>query len=127
VPLSDYGEKLVMDFAMTAEPVVRPTSWTMALYTVLPSDAGGGTEIAGDGYVRQNVTYDACASPGGVTQNNIKVTFTAAGGDWGTIVGTGVFDHLGNLIWHGSLVVSKFVGDGDKAEYDVGANTLTIS
>ena len=43
--LSDYAEKLLLDYSMTAGSVTRPTAWYVALYTSAPTDAGGGTEV----------------------------------------------------------------------------------
>ena len=49
--LSDYSEKLLLDWAMTTGSATRPTAWYVALYTAAPNDAGGGTEVTGGGYV----------------------------------------------------------------------------
>ena len=51
--LSDYAEKLLLDYSMTTGSVTRPTAWYVALYTSAPSDAGGGTEVSGGGYANQ--------------------------------------------------------------------------
>ena len=39
--LSDYAEKLLLDWAMTTGSATRPTAWYVALYTAAPSDSGG--------------------------------------------------------------------------------------
>ena len=43
--ISDYAEKLILDYLMTSGSATRPTAWYVALYTSAPSDAGGGTEL----------------------------------------------------------------------------------
>lgn len=127
--LSDYAEKLLLDWMMTTGSATRPTVWYVALYTVAPSDSGGGTEVSGSGYSRKTVTFAAASSPGGTTSNTNTVTFTAAGGNWGTITHCGIFDALtsGNLLWHGALTASKLVNDGDSIQFAIGDMDLTIA
>lgn len=127
--LSDYAEKLLLDWMMTSGSATRPTAWYVALYTAAPSDSGGGTEVSGNGYSRQSVTFDAASSPGGTTSNNDTVTFTAAGGNWGTISHVGIFDAAtsGNLLWHGAMTASKTINDGDTLEFAVGNIDLTMA
>ena len=127
--LSDYSEKLLLDWLMTAGSATRPTAWYVALYTAAPSDAGGGTEVSGNGYSRQAVTFDEASSPAGTTSNTNTVSFTAAGGSWGTVTHIGIFDAdtSGNLLWHGALTASKDVGDGDTLQFEIGNLDLTIA
>jgi hypothetical protein len=127
--LSDYAEKLLLDFLMTTGTATRPTAWYVGLFTAAPNDAGGGTEVSGSGYARQAVAFDAATSGAGTTSNTGAVTFTAAGGAWGTITHIGIFDTStsGNLLWHGSLTVSKTVADGDTLQFAVGNIDLTMA
>ena len=127
--LSDYSEKLLLDWAMTTGSATRPTAWYVALYTVAPSDSGGGTEVSGSGYARQSVTFDAASSPGGTTSNTGAVSFTASGGAFGTVVAIGIFDAVssGNLLWHGTMTASKTVDDGDTLEFSIGNIDLTLA
>ena len=127
--LSDYAEKLLLDWMMTTGSATRPTAWYVALYTAAPSDSGGGTEVSGNGYSRQSVTFDAATSPTGTTSNTGAVSFTASGGSWGTITHMGIFDAStsGNLLWHGSLTASKTIGDGDTLQFAIGNIDLTMA
>jgi hypothetical protein len=127
--LSDYAEKLLLDFAMTTGSATRPTAWYVALYTAAPSDSGGGTEVSGSGYTRQTVAFSAASSPGGTTSNSGAVTFTASGGSWGTVSHIGIHDAstAGNLLWHGSMTASKSVADGDTLEFSIGNIDLTLA
>ena len=127
--LSDHAEALLLDWLMTTGSATRPTAWYVALYTAAPSDSGGGTEVSGSGYSRQSVTFDAATSPGGTTSNSGDVSFTAAGGNWGTITHIGIFDAStsGNLLWHGSMTASKVVNDGDTLQFSTGNIDLTIA
>lgn len=127
--LSDYAEKLLLDWMMTTGSATRPTAWYVALYTAAPSDSGGGTEVSGNGYTRKAVTFAAASTPGGTTSNSGAVTFTAAGGSWGTITHIGIHDALssGNLLWHGSMTASKTIADGDTLEFAIGNIDLTLA
>lgn len=127
--LSDYSEKLLLDWAMTTGSATRPTAWYVALYTAAPSDSGGGTEVSGSGYARQSVTFDAASTPGGTTSNTGAVSFTASGGAFGTVVAIGIFDAVssGNLLWHGNMTASKTVDDGDTLEFSIGNIDLTLA
>jgi hypothetical protein len=127
--LSDHAEKLLLDWMMTSGTATRPTAWFVALYTAAPSDAGGGTEVSGAGYARQSVAFDAAATPGGTTSNSADVSFTAAGGDYGTVTHLGIFDasSSGNLLWHGILTAPKAVEDGDTITFSAGNIDLTMA
>lgn len=127
--LSDYAEKLLLDWLMTTGSVTRPTAWYVALYTAAPSDSGGGTEVSGNGYARQAVTFDAASTPGGTTSNTGAVTFTAAGGSWGSISHIGLHDAStsGNLLWHGAMTAAKTIADGDTLEFAIGNIDLTLA
>jgi len=127
--LSNYAEKLLLDWMMTAGSATRPTSWYVALFTDSPTDAGTGTEVSGSGYTRQSATFDLATSGTGTTANNNNVVFTAAGGNWGTVSHIGIYDAStsGNLLWHGAMTVSKIVNDGDSLEFSAGNIDLTIA
>jgi len=127
--LSDHAEALLLDWLMTNGTATRPTAWYVALYTAAPSDSGGGTEVSGSGYAREAVTFAAATSPGGTTSNSGAVSFTASGGDWGSITHIGIHDALsgGNLLWHGAMTASKTVADGDTLEFSIGNIDLTIA
>lgn len=127
--LSDYAEKLVLDWMMTTGAATRPTSWYVALYTATPSDSGGGTEVSTGGYTRQSVTFGAAATPGGTTSNTNTVSWTASGANYGTVTSIGIFDAstTGNLLWWGPLTASKTVNDGDTLQFTAGNIALTLA
>ena len=127
--LSDYAEKLLLDYSMTTGSVTRPTAWYVALYTSAPTDAGGGTEVSGGGYARKAVTFAAATSGAGTTSNTGDVTWTASGAAFGTVVAIGIFDAAssGNLLWHGNMTASKTIADGDTLEFSAGNIDLTLA
>jgi hypothetical protein len=127
--LSDYAEKLVLDWLLTTGAATRPTTWYVALYTSAPNDAGGGTEVSGFGYARQAVTFGAGSSPGGTSSNTGIISFTAAGGSFGTVTHIAILDasSAGNFIASGELTVSKVVSDGDSLAFDTATLIITIA
>ena len=127
--LSDHAENLLLNWLMTTDSVTRPTAWYVGLYTAAPSDSGGGTEVSGSGYARQSATWGTASGTGGTTDNQANVTFTASGGDWGTITHIGIHDASsgGNLLWHGAMSASKTIADGDTLQFNTGNIDLTLA
>lgn len=124
--LSDYAENLLNKWMMTGDSATRPTAWYLALYTTATTDSGGGTEVSTFGYARQSVTFTVT---GDTASNSNEPAFTASGGSWGTITHIGLWDAVsgGNLLWHGSMTVSKTVGDGDTLLFSAGNIDLTLA
>lgn len=116
---SDYLENELLDHVFKVGAYTPATNLYVGLYTVAPTDAGGGTEVSGNNYARVNHdTWNTAAS--GATSNDGAVTFPqASGGNWGTVVAVGIFDAAtnGNLLAWGDLTASKSVDDGDTAEF----------
>ena len=103
----------------------RPTAWYLALYTVAPTDTGGGTEVSGTAYVRKAATFTVS---GDTASNSAAVEWPTAGGSWGTVVAVGVFDALsgGNLIAYGALTTSKTIDTGDVFRIPAGDLDITL-
>lgn len=127
--LSDFAEKLVLDWLLTAGAATRPSGRFLALYTAAPSDSGGGTEVSTGGYTRQSVTFNAASTPGGSTSNSAAVSFTASGAAYGTVTHVGIFDAVsgGNLLWHGAMTTQRTVNDGDTLEFAAGSIVATLA
>lgn len=127
--LSNYAEKLALDWMMTSGSATRPTAWYVALFTSATDDAAGGTEVSGNGYSRQSVTFDAATSGTGTTSNSNAPIFTAAGGNWGTITHMAIYDNStgGNRLWHGPIAASKTIDDGDSLQFSIGNIDLTLA
>ena len=123
--LSNIFETTTLNWLFTATSVTRPTAWYIALYTVAPTDGGGGTEISGNAYVREAV---AMSVTGDNATNTGAVECPTATGTWGTIVAVGVFDasSAGNLIAYGNLTVSKTITSGDVFRIPAGDLDITM-
>jgi hypothetical protein len=109
--LSTYAKNKFVD-------LMRGTTWTtftgyLALSTTTPTDANTNvTEPVGNGYSRQAITFSA---PSDGSSTNSEITFTASGGNWGTITHAVIYDAStsGNMIAWDALSTSRAVNDGD--------------
>lgn len=114
----------------------------IALFTVIPTDAGGGTEVSGNNYARVAVpctmvawagtqaAASVAASSGvsGLTSNNNTITFPTPSATWGTVVAFGIFDALtgGNLMIYSGLTVNKTINTSDSVTFPAASLTFTI-
>lgn len=132
--LSDYLEAQILNNIFRGATIdTLPTSLYVALYTVAPSDSGGGTEVSGTGYAREavarNVTTNWDAPASGATQNTNIIDFGTAGGSWGTVVAFGIIDAAasGNLLLHGAVSPSKTIAENDPVSYAAGALDVALT
>ena len=133
MPLSDYIDEQLLARLFTGQASFPlPDSLYVALFTVSPTKAGGGTEVAGFGYARVEVpatiAFWNVSGPTYFAQNVQLIDFgQASGGAWGTIVAGGLFDAPtgGNLIAFASVIQSKVVADGDPVVINIGALQLS--
>lgn len=133
--LSDYAEGKVIDHLFRTASFTKPSGLYIAAFTVAPTDAGGGTEVAGGSYARVSVppldaNWAAPSAGNGVTSNLVAITFPTPTADWGTIVALGVFDASpgGNLIVWGPLTASKTVHNGDAGpSFAIGSLVVTFA
>jgi hypothetical protein len=128
---SDFLENELLDHVLGNASYSAPANTHIALFTVTPSDTGGGTEVSGNAYARVSVTNNATnwpAASGGAKANGTAITFPAAsGGNWGTVVAFGIFDAStsGNLLYWGPVTPNKAVNDGDTASFAIGDLDIT--
>lgn len=122
--LSDYLENKLIDHFLGTASYTMPSNIYVALYTVAPSDAGGGTEVTGGSYARQAATFDAAAS--GATSNDSNIDFTNMPA--ATVVAIGIFDAStsGNLLLYGSLATNKTTDAGDTLRIATGDLDISI-
>jgi hypothetical protein len=103
----------------------RPSSFWVGLFTVAPNliTNTSGTEVStsGTAYERVNIAASAWGGPSGdysVYSNTSAIVWpNAPTGNWGTIVGAGLFDAStsGNLCYYAALQTAKTVNNGDGA------------
>jgi len=122
---SNYLELEVLDHVFGGSAYTAPGTIYAALFTVAPSDTGGGTEVSGGSYARQSMAFGTAAS--GSISNSGSVEYPTATADYGTVVAMGLFDAAssGNLLAYGNLTTSKTVSNGDVFRFN--ASSVTIS
>lgn len=124
---SNYYKSWIIDKMLRNQAFTVPTAIYLALYTVAPTAAGGGTEVSGGAYTRQVVALDAASN--GVTANTSEIAFTTSTAAWGTIVAFSIFDAdtEGNLLMWGAITVEKVMTSGDTFKVAAGDLDLTVS
>jgi len=124
--LSNTYETHVLNYVFKTTSLSRPTAWYLALYTGAPSDAGGGTEVSGNGYVRRTAAWSVS---GNTATNSGAIEYPACTGSaWGTVTHIGVHTASsgGDLIVHSSLTTSKAVAVGDVLRVNAGEIDITL-
>lgn len=132
---SDYLEVELRKHLFRTGSFTKPTVLGVALFTVTPSDSGGGTEVSGGSYARVNhppldANWTAPDATGGLTDNATAITFPTPSANWGTVVAFGIFDATtaGNLLVWGPISPSKTINNGDPApSFAIGALDVTIA
>lgn len=127
MPKTDYLENKTLDHFTGKTAYTPPATLYIALFTVTPTDAGGGTEVTGGSYARQPVTAASWnAASAGVVTNAAAVTFPTATASWGTVVGYAIMDAStgGNVLRYGLLTASRAVASTDTFTFAIGAISL---
>lgn len=128
---SDHLEDELLDHVFGGGDYSRPATVYVALYTVAPTDAGGGTECTGGSYARKSVTNNDTnfpAASSGAKSNGTDIEFVEATGDWGTVVAFAIFDALsgGNMLCWADLSANKDIDSGDTAKFAAGELDITL-
>ena len=123
---SDYLENKLLDHVLNNTSFTSPTTTYVGLYTVAPTDGGGGTEVSGGSYARQVLSVSTASS--GVVTSDSDINFPQATANWGTVVAAGVFDSLssGNLLMYTNLTTSKTIEAGDILKISSGSLTVSL-
>ena len=123
---SNYLAGEILDDVFSGNAYSPPGTFYLALYTSAPTASGGGTELSGNGYVRQTVAFTTTAQQ---SSNTAAVEFPTATADWGTIVAVGVFDAStsGNLLAFGNLTASKSIVSGDVLRVPAGDLDINLA
>ena len=126
---SDYLEDKVLDHVFGGNAYSAPSTLYVALYTVAPTDTGGGTEVSGGGYVRKTATFNVSGTNPTTASNASAVEYPTATANYGTVVAVGIFDALssGNLLAYANLTTSKVVSTGDVFRFNTGDLDVTLA
>jgi len=125
--MSNYLENALINVTLRNTAYTAPTTVYLGLYTTDPTDADTGTEVTGNAYVRQAITFGAPSN--GVSTNSAAIEFPQATGSWGTVAYIGIRDALttGNLLYHTPLDASKTIATGDVFRLAIGSLSVTLA
>lgn len=124
--LTNYFAGKLRDLYFRGVAYSGPSTLYVALFTVAPGPAGGGTEVAGGSYARVGIAVSTSAwtaGAAGATANNAAVTFATPSADWGTVTHYALFDAStgGNMLVWAALSASRPVYSGDAPSFAIGA------
>ena len=125
--MSNYLENEIFDHVLRNAAYTSPTTVYLALHTGDPGEAGGNELAVADGYARVAIAFGAPTDGSG--SNSGLLSFTAAGGDWGSITHLGIHDAsvAGNLLLYSAMTAAKTVDDGDTLEFAIAAVVAAFS
>lgn len=129
---SDFLENKLNDHVLGGPAYTAPATVYLALYTVAPTDAGGGTAVTGGGYARLAVTNNATnwgPSAAGLKSNLVQLGWPAATANWGTIVAMAIFDAptAGNMLYYDPAISPITINSGQVARFEAGDIDITFS
>lgn len=136
--MSDYCEAKVADHILRTSSFTKPSGIWIALCTAAPSDSSTGstiTEPSSGGYARYSMgapldaTWTRASSTTNAVANAAAISWTASGGNYGTITHVCVVDAstAGNILFHGALSASKTINDGDTFTIAIGGLSITFA
>jgi len=123
---TNFLETEILDHVFAGAAYTAPSQHYLGLFTSAPGETGGGTELSGSAYARQQINF---TTSGDTTSNNAAVEFPTATGSWGTVTHVGVFDAAtsGNLMVYATLTASKTVASGDVFRVPSGDLDITLN
>jgi hypothetical protein len=124
---TDFLENKILDHVFRNTTYTPAATVHLALFTTVCSDSARGTEVTGSGYARQPTAFGAAA--GGAISNTAIEAFTASGGNFGTVVCTGIEDAVsaGNQLCFDNDFVDTAVNDGDTLQFAAGDIDITLT
>ena len=124
---TDYLEDAILNHVLRNTALTSPTTVYVGLTSTATTDAGGGTELTGNGYARQSMTFGAPSA--GSCSNSAEVLFPEATGAWPAATHFFIADAVtaGNRLYHGALDASRTAALGDQIRFAIGVLTVTES
>jgi len=138
--ISDFLSNELLDHAFRNAVYAAPDTYiALCTATIADNDTGSTiTEPGAGAYAREQVDINGGASPtwdlaAGTTptevDNTHAITFTQATASWGTIVAVAICSALtvDDLLLYDNTMGDQAVGDGDTAEFAIGALDLQMT
>ena len=138
--MSNYLETQIIVHIFRTGSFTKPSTLAVALVTIAVTDSDDGSTISevanANSYARVTLNpsdsnWAATSGGNGQTSNSSVITFPEASGNWGTIVGAAILDSAtygaGNVLFYGTLSLSKPVSSGDTVSFNTGSFTVTLA
>lgn len=124
--MTDYLKDALRDHVLGISAYTMPSGVYLAFFTDATDDAGGGTELTGGGYARQEVTWQALLDAG-EAENDAAVTFSNLPAD--TVTHGAYFDSIssGNMLLHEALPTPITFTLGQNYTFSIGDLTAAFS
>lgn len=125
--MSDYLENALANHVFRSTTMASPGLVYIALFSTDPGEDNSGTELAGNGYTRKQITFTVPSN--GMISNNIEVSFPVASSDWNQATHIGILDDSvgGNLLMSKILTTPVTVLSGNNLRLAVGDLDLTFA
>ena len=125
MPISNDLANKVANATLRNQSYTSPATVYGALYSTAPTVSTSGTEITGNGYSRQSVTFSAPSA--GSATSNVAVNWSCTGNAWPTVVAFAITDaSTGGNIMYFKSVSSRNIQVGDTLTLDSGDLTIDI-
>lgn len=121
---TNYLEEKIIGHAFAGEAWTPASTYHVALFTVSPGEAGGGTECTGGAYARVSVTFTRTGSQ---VANAANAEFPVSTANRDPVTAFGLFDAAttGNLVAYKVFAAAKQYNSGQNLTFLAGE--LTIS
>jgi hypothetical protein len=125
---TNFLEDRFLQASLTGNTYTGAANVYVGLYSVAPTDAGGGTELSGSGYARQEAVFTVDVG-NGVATNDSAVVFGNATADWSTAVAYGIVDAstAGNILYTGALTPTQTLLDNSNLTFGAGNISVSIN
>jgi hypothetical protein len=123
---SDNFENKILDAGFGTGTLTKPANVYVALYSTAPTDSTAGTEVTGNGYARQIVSFSSAAN--GAIASSGNVTFTAnAASTWTTAVAVALTDAstAGNVMVYSTLSPTRTLKDSETLTFETADLVVT--
>ena len=122
--ISYYLSNKLLEGTVKATTYTAPANVYIGLFSTACNVNSAGTEITGNGYSRQLVSFGTAANAAIASSGNVN--FSATGNSWPAAVSVGILDasSSGNLMYFTNL--NKVVAAGDTLTFASGTVTITI-
>lgn len=110
--ITNYLRNKMLEATLANVAYTTPTTVYMSLHSTHSNVTTAGTELSGNNYSRQSITFGTATN--GKIASTANVSFSASGGDWNTAVSSGIYDASsgGNMLYF-SAIVPKTLPNGE--------------